>query len=387
MTSNKKKATPGPTPSGAGESAPDIEKIIVITRQTRLEESIKRFNTIGQAKYFVESRGQSFDDYVLEYDNYQRARDALVRSIPSDIRFQVIDRTLLPNFLFGPRDLAMPLGQDGLVVNTAKYLNGQPVLAFNPDPDRFDGILLPFLWNESDKAIAQALETRLRMRSISMARADLNDGQFLYAFNDFFVGADSHVSARYTLEYRQRRERHSSSGVIVSTPAGSTGWLSSLYNMAAGIQAFAGSSPPAKKTRGKTQQGPEKTRPAPDSSQESQGPAQKDGTGKKGPGGKGKASAPKSSSGSDALRWEDRKLVFMVREPFRSNWSGADIVAGEIQDTENLVLESHMPEGGVIFSDGMLDDFIQFNSGATVRIGLAEKSTRLLVPGNAQAKG
>ena len=206
MTSNKKKATPGPTPPVDGESAPDIEKIIVITRQTRLEESIKRFNTIGQAKYFVESRGQSFDDYVLEYDNYQRARDALVRSIPSDIRFQVIDRTLLPNFLFGPRDLAMPLGQDGLVVNTAKYLNGQPVLAFNPDPDRFDGILLPFLWNESDKAIAQALETRLRMRSISMARADLNDGQFLYAFNDFFVGADSHVSARYTLEYRQRRE-------------------------------------------------------------------------------------------------------------------------------------------------------------------------------------
>ena len=77
----------------------------------------------------------------------------------------------------------------------------------------------------------------------------------------------------------------------------------------------------------------------------------------------------------------------MVREPFRSNWSGADIVAGEIQDAENLVLESHMPEGGVIFSDGMLDDFIQFNSGATVRIGLAEKSTRLLVPGNAGAKG
>ena len=340
----------------------NIEKIVIITRQTRLEESIKRFNTISQTKYFVESRGQSFDDYVLEYDNYQRARDTLVRSIPQDIRFQVIDRTMLPNFLFGPRDLAVPLGQDGLVVNTAKYLNGQPVLAFNPDPDRFDGVLLPFLWKDANRNIQQLMENELRSRSISMARADMNDGQFLYAFNDFFAGADSHVSARYTLKFGQASERHSSSGVIVSTPAGSTGWLSSLFNMASGIQEFARNSsrsrmrrPAIAKTNASTEGNPLKKK---NISEKENG----------------------SSADKKAMAWEDRKLIFMVREPFRSNWSGADLVAGEIHESEALILESHMPEGGVIFSDGMLEDFMEFNSGATVQIRLAEKSTRLLIP-------
>ncbi len=370
MVPERKKKAAKPSPGDADSSHAqnlNIEKIIVITRQTRLEESIKRFNTISQAKYFVESRGQSFDDYVTEYDNYQRARDALVRSIPSEMRFQVIDRTMLPNFLFGPGDLAMPLGQDGLVVNTAKYLEGQPVLAFNPDPERFDGVLLPFIWHSAVAVIRQTLEGKLGSRSISMARADLNDGQHLYAFNDFFIGADSHVSARYTLRFGDSSERHSSSGVIVSTPAGSTGWLSSLYNMAAGIQDFASGSPSVR------------TRKLPIN--KSPGTKKSSGENKKGMDTSGNGSGTSNHGVSPgAMQWEARKLIFMVREPFRSNWSGADIVAGEIGESQELILESHMPEGGVVFSDGMLEDFMQFNSGTTVQIRLAEKSTRLLVP-------
>ena len=150
----------------------------------------------------------------------------------------------------------------------------------------------------------------------------------------------------------------------MSTPAGSTGWLSSLYNMAAGIEDFVNRSvsaaPPAKKyTKKKADFGSKGNSANPSTS----------------------AGSPKAFAGQESrtLRWEDRKLIFMVREPFRSNWSGADVVAGEIQDQECLTMESHMPEDGVIFSDGMLEDFIQFNSGATVEIRLAEKSTRLLV--------
>ncbi|MCB1164781.1 MAG: NAD+ kinase [Leptospiraceae bacterium] len=319
-----------------------------------MEESIKRFNTQSQARYFVESRGQSFDDYVAEYDNYQHARDAVLKCIPGDVRFQVIDRTMLPNFLFGPGDLALTLGQDGLVVNAAKYLEGQPVLALNPDPDRFDGVLLPFLWSEAAHRIEQALDGELEKKYITMARADLNDGQHLYAFNDFFIGASSHISARYTLQFDEKKERQSSSGIIVSTPAGSTGWLSSLYNMATGIQTFRG--------------------------------AKSDFAGKsklsatsKGPSGIHSGRVKGAGSAQEPMQWDERRLVFVVREPFRSNWSGADLVAGELDEDGALSIESHMPEGGVIFSDGMLEDFLQFNSGATATIKIAEKKTSLLV--------
>jgi NAD kinase len=345
-----------------------IDKIIVVTRPTRLEDSVRRFNTKSQAKFFVESRGQSFDDYELEEENYLRAKDRVLRSLPRDVQLQVIDRSFLSNFQFAARDLVLTLGQDGLVVNVAKYLEGQPILAVNPDPDRFDGVLLPFHFSEVATALRRLEDGELSTRPISMGRVDLNDGQKLYAFNDFFLGANTHISARYSIQHGPRSERHSSSGVIVSTPAGSTGWLSSLYNMAEGVHDFLY---PAADDRS-LRKGPGKGGSSPARKSKS---AQGDAT---------KAKANSSRPGGDAgrsrtLSWEERRLLFMVREPFRSKWSQADLVAGEIQENQELVIESHMPEGGVIFSDGMVDDFLEFNSGATARFHLAEKTTNLLV--------
>ncbi|MCR9143211.1 MAG: NAD+ kinase [bacterium] len=359
----------------------EIDKIIVVTRPTRLEDSIRRFNTKSQARFFVESRGQSFDDYELEEDNYQRAKEAVLRSLPRDIQMQVIDRGFLSNFQFAAGDLVLTLGQDGLVVNVAKYLAGQPILAVNPDPDRFDGILLPFHFSEVATALQSYEKDELASRPISMGRVDLNDGQKLYAFNDFFLGANTHVSARYSIQHGERAERHSSSGVIVSTPAGSTGWLSSLYNMAEGVHEFlhpeqagrGSGKTPSKISSMNSSRAPSKNSAKP--------PVNSKGEAK--PKGESLMQAKKSSGASGGrsrtLSWEEKRLLFMVREPFRSKWSQADLVAGEIRENQELVIESHMPEGGVIFSDGMVEDFLEFNSGTTARFHLAEKTTNLLV--------
>jgi hypothetical protein len=50
-----------------------------------------------------------------------------------------------------------------------------------------------------------------------------------------------------------------------------------------------------------------------------------------------------------------------------------------LQSGEELVLESLMPSAGVIFSDGMESDFLQFNSGALARVRAAEQRARLVV--------
>ena len=55
-------------------------------------------------------------------------------------RVQIVDRGFLPNFVFAPDDTVVTLGQDGLVANTLKYLDGQPVVGVNPDPERWDGL-------------------------------------------------------------------------------------------------------------------------------------------------------------------------------------------------------------------------------------------------------
>ncbi len=304
------------------------DKLVIITRRTRLEDLVARFNTRGQAKFYLEHAGVDFADYEREHDAYHAALDRLRQDLELGLPRQFLDRDLVPTYLFGPGDLVIALGQDGLVANTAKYAGDQPIIGVNPEPARFDGVLLPYTIDGAKQAVVGCLESRESFRAVTLAEAVLDDGQRLLAFNDLFIGARSHVSARYRLGFDGRDESQSSSGVLVSTGAGSTGWMSSVFNMAAGITNFSG------------------------------------------------------GVGGDAfhLEWEDRELFFAVREPFISRRSSADLVAGVLSEERELMIESQMPSNGVIFSDGIEADFLAFNSGAIAHVRPAEQSAMLVTP-------
>jgi hypothetical protein len=306
-----------------------IEKIVLVTRQTRLEGLVERFNSKGQAKFYIEHAGGDFGDYEAEHDVYRRSLDALRRSLDLGLKLQVMDRRFAATYLFGAADVVVTAGPDGLVANTAKYVGGAPIVAVNPDPERIDGILLPFSVGQARGEVGLTVEGKARLRRVSMAEAALADGQRLLAFNDLFIGAKTHVSARYRIGFGKASEPQSSSGVIVSTGAGSTGWLSSVFNMTAGVAASFG----------------------------------------------GKAARPVR------LDWEDRRLAFVVREPFLSRHSQAGVVAGLLPEGEELTLESLMPSGGTIFSDGVEQDYLAFDSGAMARVRVAAQKACLVVPG------
>ncbi|RPI33894.1 MAG: NAD+ kinase [Chloroflexota bacterium] len=314
------------------------DKIILVTRKTRLEELVERFNTRPQARFYIEHSGGNFDWYEREHETYYAALSHLRKELALLAKLQVIERSFLPNFIFAEDDLVVTIGIDGLVVNTAKYLHGQPLVAVNPDREHIDGVLLPFDVSGAPAVVRKVIKGQAAFREITMAEACLNDGQTLLAFNDLFIGVKSHISARYRIQIEGRQEDHSSSGIIVSTGAGSTGWLSSLFNMADGLW----------KQFGDLDNG---------------------------------AAAAAGRLARPGMDWETDRLIYVVREPFASKTSGATIVCGSITRQAPLVLESHMPEGGVIFSDGIEADYLAFNSGAVAKIGLAEKKTRLVIDG------
>ena len=303
-----------------------FDKIVVVTRKTRLEDLVARFNSRAQAKFYIEHAGGDFTEYEREDGTYHRSLDELRKSLDLGLKLQVIDRSFVPTFLFTPKDVVVAVGQDGLVANTAKYLEGQPLLGVNPDPERFDGILLPFQPTKAKQAVLLTLEEKAKVREVTLAEARLNDGQKLLAFNDLFVGAKTHVSARYKIQIDRKSESQSSSGVLISTGAGSTGWLSSVFNMAGGI---------AQLTKGRTGQ-------------------------------------------AVHMGWEDPRLVYVVREPFASRHSQTSLIAGILASGHELVIESQMPSGGVIFSDGVEQDFLEFNSGAIARIKTSARKARLV---------
>ena len=304
------------------------EKLVVVTRKTRLQALIEKFNTRMQAKFFIEHSGGSFDEYDEEDQNYQRALDEIRKQSKVGLKLQFIERALLPTYTFVKTDLIVALGQDGLVANTAKYVNGQPILGVNPDPIRYDGVLVPILPSQVGRYIVDALETQEQRRTVTLGEVELQDGQRMLAFNDFFIGAKTHISARYQLQYHNKSESQSSSGVIVSTGAGSTGWMSSVFNMASKVTAFAGG----------------------------------------------------RQAESTKMCWSESALMFVVREPFISKHSSADVVAGFIEDGEELVIESNMTGEGTIFSDGIESDFIAFNAGSIAKIRRAKQHAVLIVP-------
>ncbi|HET7375762.1 MAG TPA: sugar kinase [Anaerolineae bacterium] len=316
------------------------ESILIVTQRTALEDLIARFNTRSQAEFYIEQtakqnpayKGGAFTEYQQAHDAYHVSLEALLKLLPRGVKQQSIERSFLPNFKFSGHDLVITLGRDGLVINTAKYLTTELILALNPDPARVDGVLIPFQVTEARLWLERAFLDRVKVKPVSMAKAELNDGQVLYAVNDLFIGARTHVSARYSIEFNRQTENHSSSGIIVSTGAGSTGWLQSIvtgaFRIAKGVSQSDLDAPPIDQYR---------------------------------------------------LDWSSSELTFAVREPFTSKTSQANMVFGKIAPAQKMILTSFMPDYGVIFSDGLEADYLNFNSGAVASIGLAERKANLII--------
>ena len=305
-----------------------IDRIVVVTRETRLEGLLVRYGTKGQARFHLERGGGEIADYVDEHETYRRAVERVTEALALDVPVHVVDRSLVPTYVFTGSEAIVAVGQDGLVANVARYVGSQPIVGVNPDPARFDGVLLPFSPAEAGRAVDSVLREEYRARHVTLAEAVLQDGQRLTAFNDLFIGARSHVSARYRVTTPGGSEDHSSSGVIVSTGAGSTGWMSSMFNMVNGFAARFGAVP---------------------------------------------CEAPR-------LDWDDGRLFWAVREPFASRHSGVGMVCGFIEPGEVLEIDSAMAADGVIFGDGVERDFLRFDAGARARVGTAPEVARLVWP-------
>ncbi len=310
-------------------SAANDRKVVLVTRKTRLEELIAKYLTAAQAKFYVEHLGADFSDYQREHDIYHQQQHRVLQTLEQWGRYQMIDRSFLPNFIFGPADIVVALGQDGVVANTMKYLDGHPLIGVNPDAGRYDGVLLPFVADDLDALLLDVASGKRPFKTVTMAKASLANGQVLHAVNDLFIGARSHTSALYEIAAGERRERQSSSGLIVSTGLGSTAWFQSIVTGSLAIAgAFGGA---AARERYQPQ------------------------------------------------AWDSAELQFAVREPFPSRTTQVSLVYGHLTRSEQLKVRSLMPENGVIFSDGIENDRLDFNSGTEVQIAVADRLGRLIV--------
>ncbi|MFO0725648.1 MAG: hypothetical protein U1E65_17825 [Myxococcota bacterium] len=292
-------------------------RVVLVTRKTNLQVLIERHGTVGQARFYVECRGQDFGEIEASHALLQEGLSQALSALGSERRRALVDRTEVDRFLFAPDDVVVVVGQDGLVPNVAKYLSGQRVIGVNPDPSRFDGVLcrhpparLAALLDAADAGL-------VREEQRTMAVAVRDDGQQLLALNELYVGHRSHQSARYRLRVGPDEERQSSSGLICATGTGSTGWaLSIARQRQLAIQL-----------------------PTPE--------------------------AP--------------SLAWFVREPFPSKATGTALDHGVLAPLQEIAIASEMPEDGVVFADGIEADALDLCAGRTLAVRAAPTPLRLVV--------
>lgn len=321
-----------------------MNKIIIVIRKTRLSELIHQYNTLEQARFYIEHLGADFSDYILEDENYRRAVDTVKSIAEKYARIQEVDRTFFPNMILGREDIVIAVGQDGLVANVMKYLDGHPLIGVNPDIKRWDGVLLPFEPEDLSRILPAVINGSYQRKAVTIARAVMKDGQEMLAVNDLFIGQRTHTSAQYQICFNGQEENQSSSGIIVSTGLGATGWYKSVMTETKRIAEIFG---------------------------------WKDACGGNGPvGDKPVEDRPEENK---PMGWSEDALTFIVREPFKSRSTQVDIVYGKLGKEDTFRIVSKMAVNGVIFSDGMEDDAIEFNAGSEIEVGIAEKKGNLVV--------
>ncbi|QIJ76581.1 hypothetical protein GU700_19590 [Methylobacterium sp. NI91] len=296
-------------------------RAVFVTRETDYELLIARHATRGQARFFLESRGQGLAAVEARHERFHAVLARARAAVPVEWRQALVRRADLDRFLFGPDDVVVAVGQDGLIANVAKYLGAQPVIGVNPAPDLYDGVLVRNPVERLARLLPASVAGDVAVERRTMVEAVIDGTERLFALNEIFVGHRSHQSARYRIEVgqegmeaREEGEEHSSSGLIVASGTGATGWARSI----------------------------------------------------------------REATGLDlSLAPGERAVGYWVREPFPSVATATRLRAGKITDTP-LHVTSRMNEGGVVFADGIEQDFLGFGWGRQVRIAPADRALHLV---------
>jgi NAD kinase len=320
MTQMSPMTPPPPSPTSTSVLAP---RVVIVTRRTEREQIVRERGTWAQAKFQAKPSAvasQALVSIEERHEATERALQAVSAAIPGGWRRGSVEREDLDRFLFEPEDLVVVVGQDGLVANVAKYLDGQPVVGIDPTPGSGLGVLTRHRAADCERLLEAVAGGRAAAQERTMVEAVVDgaaSGLGLTALNELYLGSPGHQSARYVLTLPDgRAETQSSSGVLAGTGTGATGWLLSV----------------ARERRSPL------TLPNP----------------------------------------TDRRLSWFVREAWPSPSTGADLTEGLVDQSQTLTIQVRS-ESLVLFGDGMEADRIALTWGQTVDIAPARRTLNLIL--------
>ncbi len=295
--------------------------ILIVTKLSKFAFDLQRFSlTPTELIEKYKKEGANVSVIVSSHKRQQKALQQLEKIFSKNqfIRRQTlfILRDELTKAKIKDVKAVISFGGDNHFQYVAHFLDKQFLIGMNSDPARSDGALAYFTVQDIKRVLKKLEEGDFLIEEWTRLQIEINNKKIeTLAVCEVFVGETARKDmSRHILLYKGKKEEQKSSGILIATGAGSTGWYDSsvryLYR-----------------------------------------------------------------NGNKFSKTE-KTVRFLVTEPYRGKISGFSLLEGELLPDEKLTIQSLNDSSGKILIDAQQE--FDFQRGSTCRIQISKEPLRVI---------
>ena len=223
----------------------DLSKIIIVPKLTHYEWDMQRLN-LTHKEIIQKYRRDGIDvDRIME--SHCRQKDSLDELKQYFNEKQFISRDNLAKEISKDAELIISSGGDNHFQYVAHFVNNKPIIGLNSDPHTSTGVLTYYTTKNFEKSrekwknkelsifdeniLKRIKKDEINIEEWTLLEGILNGKKIQPTMTEYVIGEkEAHRDmTRYILDFDRKKEEQKSSGLIISTGAGSTGYYNSVY--------------------------------------------------------------------------------------------------------------------------------------------------------------
>ncbi len=199
-----------------------LEKILVVYKKSTFDlYNNEEFNP--NVKKLIEENHVSVKSLKDSHDIHQMTVDTIIEVLSNKgIQLDVIFRGDLKQV--EDYDLVITTGGDGTILETSKYIKDTPIMGVNSDPSGSVGFFTGATKDDFEEKIELILNDSINKLDVTRIKLVLNGNPINeLVLNDILITHSiPAATSRYIIRLNGAEENHRSSGLWISTAAGST---------------------------------------------------------------------------------------------------------------------------------------------------------------------
>ena len=167
------------------------------------------------------------------YGQYKSTLNAVKKVLKKySISYKLVDRDKLKEEQFLGKNLVIPVGGDGTFLRASQFVKTQLIFGVNADAKNKEGFFMQSDKSNFEPRLKKIMNNKFKIKKLPRLEARIDNHKIWnFALNEFFIGPKkSYHAAKYIVQIKNKKERQKSSGILVTTPAGSYAWARACSN-------------------------------------------------------------------------------------------------------------------------------------------------------------